>query len=399
MSAELKDTIENLGKAFEEFKKENDQRLEEISKKGAADPLLTEKVDKINKDVGEFAELKKRLDEMETKGNRPGKTAEAVVGEHQKAYQRFLRKGQDDGLGELQQKAVNVGTDADGGYAVPEQLDTEIAQIERQNAPMRGVARVIPVSNEEYKKLVNLGGAGSGWVGEQAARAETSGPSLAQLAPFFGEIYANPAATQKSLDDVMFSVEQWLADEVGIEFAEKENAAYTSGDGVSKPKGILAYPLATTDDSTRAFGTIQKRHSGTAGDFDGDDLINLIHDLRRGYRNGGQWMMSNLTFAKARKLKDGNGDYLWRPGLEAGSPDVLLGYGVVENDDMPDVAADANAIMFANYQRGYYIVDVRGTRVLRDPYTNKPFVHFYTTKRVGGMVVDSNAIKVLTLSL
>lgn len=208
----------------------------------------------------------------------------------------------------------------------------------------------------------------------------------------------NPQATQTSLDDIFFDAEGWLNGEVSRDFAEKEGSAFTKGDGINKPKGMLAYGLDLKGDDERAFGVLQKLISGTAGAITGDSLINLIHALKAGYRANGTWMMGNLTVAYVRKLKDSEGNYLWRPGLEAGAPSVLLGYGITENEDMPDVAADANAIAFGDFKRAYTIVDRIGTRVLRDPYTNKPFVGFYTTKRVGGMLVDSQAVKILTLS-
>ncbi|WP_134638343.1 phage major capsid protein, partial [Pseudomonas aeruginosa] len=211
-------------------------------------------------------------------------------------------------------------------------------------------------------------------------------------------LYANPQATQTSLDDMFFDAEGWLNSEVGREFSEKEGSAFLLGDGVNKPKGLLAYPFAVAGDKTRPYGTLQRLVSGNAGALNGDNLIDLVQAVKAGYRRAGVWMMNNLTVAYVRKLKDSEGNYLWRPGLEVGQPSSLLGYGITENEDMPDIAADANALAFGDFKRAYTIVDRIGTRVLRDPYTNKPYVGFYTTKRVGGMLVDSQAVKVLTLS-
>ena len=298
----------------------------------------------------------------------------------------------------LLQAAVSVGSDPAGGYAVPETLDLSIERYERDNAPMRGVCNVMTLSNENYQKLVSLGTAGSGWVGETQARSETSTPTLAALSPYFGEIYAEPKSTQKALDDMAINVEGWLAEEVGIEFAEQENDAFTRGNGVLKPKGILGYTLSTDVDGTRAFGSIQKVLSGSSGAFVADKLIDLVHALKRGYRTNAQWMMSNLSLAAVRKLKDGQGNYLWQPDFSAGGSGTLLGYSVTENDDMPDPAADANAAMFGDFRRAYTIYDLRGVRVLRDDLTSKPYVKFYTTKRVGGMLTQDRAVKVLTLS-
>ena len=396
MAEEVKKLIEEIGTAFEEFKRTNDERLKKMADgKSVAD--LEEKLAKINEDLSKLDELKADIEDVAKKAARTGGAddADPVIAEHRQAYEQFLRKGADHGLAELQEKAVQVGVDADGGYAVPEQLNRNIMELERDQVAMRRLATVMQVSNEEYKKLVNVGGAASGWVGETDARPETAGPQLASLAPFFGELYANPAATQKALDDVFFDVEAWIADDVAREFAEQEETAFVAGDGTNKPKGLLAYPVAATDDGARPFGTLQTVNSGSATGITGDGLLMLVYSTKRGYRARGRFLVNNMTLAEIRKLKDVDGNYLWRPGLEAGQPSTLLGYQVEESDFMPDLAADSLSVAFGDFKRGYTIVDVRGTRVLRDPFTNKPYVHFYTTKRMGGMVTDSNAIKLL----
>lgn len=399
MGIEKKDIEEvaaDLKGAFEEFKKSNDKELEAIKAEKAK---LEEKTDKLNEKLGELDSLKAELEKEIKQAKRPGSPKSTDIEAHKAGFIHFLRKGVDDGLSELQQKAVQVGVDADGGYAVPEDLDRTLLQLLRDESPMRKVCNQITVSTPDHKKLVNLGGAGSGWVGETAARPATGTPTLMQIIATMGEIYANPQATQTSLDDVFFNVEAWIQEEVAREFAEKEGLAFLQGDGTNKPKGILAYTITDEDDSTRVFGSIQKFSSGTAGTFDGDNLIDLIYGLKKGYRQNAVFMMTNLTQAKARKLKDSDGNYLWQPGLQAGQPSLLLGYGIEENNDMPEAAADANVILFGDFKRAYTIVDRMGTRILRDPFTNKPYVGFYTTKRTGGMLTDSNAIKVLTLSV
>jgi len=400
MGVELKDVelvAEEIKGQFEEFKKKNDKRLEGLeSEKG----VLAGQVDTLNGKLDELEELKTGLETELKELKRPGGNVQKKeVQEHKHAFGQFIRKGEEDGLSALEEKALSIGTDADGGYAVPEDLDQNIIQIERDMSPMRQVCNVIQIGTSDYKRLVNLGGAASGWVGETDARPATGTPTLAQIVATMGEIYANPQATQTSLDDMFFDAEVWLTEEVAREFSEKENLAFLSGDGTNKPKGILAHTLATTDDAARAFGELQKIHSGTAGDFDGDDLLSVIYKLKKAYRTGAQWMFNGNVLHKIRALKDGNGNYLWTPGLQAGEASALLGYAIAENEDMADVAADANSVMFGNFNRAYTIVDRIGTRVLRDPYTNKPNVGFYTTKRVGGMLTDSNAVKVLTLSV
>lgn len=400
MAVELKDVqdvAEALGKKFDEFKGANDKRVEALE---AEKGKLSGQVETLNGKLSELDELKAELEKELLAVKRPGATGSKAVSEHKAAFMQFVRKGKDDGLGELQAKALQTTVEADGGYAVPEELDRAILELLRDVSPMRQVCSQITVSTPDYKKLVNLGGAGSGWVGETAARPATGTPTLAQIAAVMGEIYANPQATQTSLDDMFFDAEAWINAEVAREFSEQEGLAFLAGDGTNKPKGLLAYTMATTADATRAFGQLQKVHSGTAGDFDADDLIKLLYTLRAGYRSAASWMMPTMTMFKVRTFKDAtSGAYIWQPGLQAGQPSSLLGYGITENEDMPAVAADSNAVLFGDFSRAYTIVDRIGTRVLRDPYTNKPNVGFYTTKRVGGMLTDSNAVKVLTLSL
>ncbi len=392
---DIKEVAEALGKKFDEFKEKNDKRIAGLEEEKGK---LSGQVDTLNEKLGELDELKSSLEKELADLKRPDGTGTKAASEHKAAFMQFVRKGVDSGLGDLQAKALQIGADADGGYAVPEELDRSIIELLKDSSPMRQVCNQITVGSPDYRRLVSLGGAGSGWVGETDPRPATGTPTLGQISAFMGEIYANPQATQTSLDDIFFDAEGWLNSEVSREFSEKEGNAFTLGNGINKPKGYLAYELVTDGDKTRAFGKLQKLISGTAGGFNGDKLIDLIHSLKAGYRANARFMMTNLTVAYVRKLKDSEGNYLWRPGLELGQPSTLLSYGITENEDMPDVAADANAISFGDFKRGYTIVDRIGTRVLRDPYTNKPFVGFYTTKRVGGMLVDSQAIKVLTLS-
>ncbi|WP_296125407.1 phage major capsid protein [Pseudomonas sp. Ga0074129] len=398
MPVELKDVqevAEALGKKFDEFKGANDKRVDALE---AEKGKLSGQVEALNGKLTELDALKSELEKELAGIKRPGGNADKVVSEHKAAFMQFVRKGKDDGLGELQAKALQTTVEADGGYAVPEELDRAILELLRDKSPMRQVCSQITVSTPDYKKLVNLGGAGSGWVGETAERPATGTPALAQIAAVMGEIYANPQATQTSLDDMFFDAEAWLNAEVAREFSEQEGLAFLTGNGTNKPKGLLAYTMALTADDVRAFGTIQNVKSGTAGDFDADDLVKLVYTLRKGHRAGATWMLPNMTLFKIRTMKDLEGNHIWRPGIEAGQPSSLLGYGVTENEDMPAIAADANAVLFGDFRRAYTIVDRIGTRVLRDPYTNKPNVGFYTTKRVGGMLTDSNAVKVLTLS-
>lgn len=398
MSVEVKDVeqvAQELQAKFDAFKEKNDKRLEAVEQEKGK---LAGEIETLNGKLSELDELKSALEEELKQVKRPaGGPQSKAASEHKTAFIGFMRKGKDDGLRELERKALQVGVDEDGGYAVPEELDRTILNLLKDEVVMRQEATTITVGGANYKKLVNLGGTASGWVGETDARPETDASKLGQIEPFMGEIYGNPQATQTMLDDAFFNVEDWINSELAIEFAEQEEIAFTSGNGTKKPKGFLAYASTLDPDKTRAFGTLQHILSGAAAGVTADAIIKLVYTLRKVHRNGAKFMMNNNSLFAIRILKDSEGNYLWRPGLELGQPSSLAGYGVAENEQMPDIAADAKAIAFGNFKRGYTIVDRIGTRILRDPYTKKPFVGFYTTKRTGGMLVDSQAIKLLQI--
>lgn len=396
---QISELIEKQGRTFEEFKKTNDELLK-AKANGAAVSDIEAKLAKMNDDLSTLSQLKTAIESMEKKLNRPGAGGEdPTKSEHKSAFGKFLRKGSDDGLADLQRKAYNITTDADGGYAVPEELDRDILSLLTDVSPIREIATVRTIGSSDYKKLVNKKGSSGGWVDEDDARPETSAAQLALITPFMGEVYAYPQATQTMLEDVFFNAEQFITQE-GVEtFAQLEGAAFVTGDGTKKPKGFAAYATAATADGARAFGTLEHITSGAAADFAGanpqDKLLDVVYALKAGYRANARWVTSKNILRDLRKMKDSEGNYIWRPGLEAGQPDLLLGYGITEAEDMPAKAANALSIAFGDFKRGYLIVDRIGTTVLRDPYSNKPFVGFYMRKRVGGAVVDSNAIKFL----
>jgi HK97 family phage major capsid protein len=397
----IKELLESQGQAFEEFKKTNDARLKAVEAgKGAAD--FDAKLATIN---GAIDQLQADLKAAAKKAGRPGTGGDVdpAKAEHKTAYGRFLRKGDDSNLAELQLKAYNITTEADGGYAVPEEIDRDILAQMVDVSPIREIANVRTIGSSDYKKLVNVRGTASGWVDEDDARTATASSSMAQVTPFMGEIYAYPQATQQMLDDVFFNAEAHIIDECSSEFAVKEGAAFAVGDGVKKPKGFLAYATAATADSARAFGTLEHVATGVAGDWaaanKSDILITLVHKLKAGLRANARWVTNKSLLAEIRTFKNTDGDYIWKPGLEAGQPSMLLGYEVTEAEDVPVKAASSLSLAFGDFKRGYTIVDRIGTRILRDPYTNKPYVGFYVTKRLGGMVVDSQAIKVLKFAV
>jgi HK97 family phage major capsid protein len=395
-----------LQKTFEDFKAERDKELADI-KAGMADVVQTEKVDRIN---AELTKLTKEIDSVNAamaalKIGGAGNDHDPDKAEHAQAFDRFFRKGVDAGLADLEVKAkLTTQSDPDGSYLVPEETEAGIDRVLGTVSTIRSLSRVINISTDTYKKLVNMGGATSGWVGEEDARTGTATPTLREIAINTGELYAMPASTQKSLDDSRIDVAAWLADEVSIEFAEKEGAAFASGDGINKPRGILSYDMVAN--TSYAWGKIGFVVSGKADGFlaptasanPADALIDLYYALKSGYRNGAAWLMSDAVMATVRKFKDAQGAYIWNPPSGTAEVGTILGKPVHTDDNMPAVASNAFPVAFGNFQRAYLIVDRVGIRVLRDPYSSKPNVLFYTTKRVGGGMVNFEAMKTLKIS-
>ncbi len=310
---------------------------------------------------------------------------------------QYLRRGIDQEI-----KSLSGASASDGGYAVPQQIDAMIGKTLTDISPIRSIATVVQTGSAGYRKLVTNGGTPSGWVSEVAVRPETDTPNFNEIAPPTGELYANPAASQAMLDDAAFDVQNWLADEIAREFARAEGSAFVMGSGVNQPRGFLTEATSNADDVNRAFGTLQYIATGSDGDFGSDNpedqIVDLVHSLRASYRQGAAFVMNSSTLAHIRKFKTSDGAFLWQPSLASGQPDTLLGYPVVEAEDMPDVTADSLSIAFGNFRAGYLIAERKATQILRDPFTNKPFVHFYATKRIGGQVMNSEAIKLLKFS-
>jgi HK97 family phage major capsid protein len=406
MSKEILDAIENSNRAFEEFKKVNDARIEELNKGGATADMQA-KMAAIQNDM---LAQKRLIEDMEAKAKRPhfgldGKEVNQAEVEHKQAFNGFMRKGKVDGLADLEAKAYAWSTNsgADGGYAVPKTIDSMIADLAINVSPMRALSTVVQISTTDYHKLVNKHGTVSGWVGETDARPATATSVLADIKPTMGELYANPQATQQMLDDVFFNAEQWLATEVATEFARAEGAAFITGDGTNKPTGFLAGATAATADGSRAFGTIEHIATGTSGAWKtlsatvnpADDLFTVVSKMKAAYRNGCSWVTNKALLFEIMAFKDYQGRYVFNPTTAPGVADTILGYPVVEAEDIAAKGAGSLSLAFGNFKQGYLIVDRIGTRVVRDPFSNKPYIGFYTTKRVGGALVNSEAIKVL----
>ncbi len=310
----------------------------------------------------------------------------------------YLRRG-----AEAELKSFNAVTGGDGGFALPREIDAVIDATLKSASPIRSIANVVRVGSAGYRKLVTQNGVISGWAAENATRPETATPVFNEIVPPMGDLYANPAASQVMLDDAGFDVEAWLAGEIAAEFAKAEGAAFVNGNGVNKPKGFLTFAISNLSDATRPFGTLQYVPSGGATDFittnPQDRLVDLVQSLRAPYRQGAVWVMNAATLARIRKFKTSDGAFIWQPGLAAGVGNSLLGYPVIESEEMPDIAVNSLSIAFGNFSAGYLIAERSETNILRDPFTNKPFVNFYATKRIGGTVSNSEAIKLMRFAV
>jgi HK97 family phage major capsid protein len=383
------DPAEDLLRAFESFKEANDQRLGEIEKRMSADVLLEEKVERIGRS----------LDELSLKARRPQLSSEEKPSnlEHKKAFDAYVRKGETQGLFDIEAKRMSIASAPDGGYLVPAETETEIGRLLANISPIRAIADVRQVSSAVYKKPFAVSGAATGWVGETAARPETASPTLAELQFPAMELYAMPAATQALLDDSAVNLDQWIAQEVQTVFAEQESQAFVTGNGTNRPKGFTDYPKIA--DATWSWGSLGYLATGTAGAFaatnPSDKLVDLIYALKAGYRQNAYWVLNRKTQGVIRKFKDGQGNYLWQPAATADGRASLLNFPVAESEHMPDIGTDTFALAFGDFRRGYLIVDRIGVRILRDPYSSKPYVLFYTTKRVGGGVQNFEAIKLM----
>lgn len=384
--ADPKIVLANLQKAFEDFKAANDEKL-----KAKADVVIDEKVERINTAVGD---IQKTIDDMTIKLA----AAQAGAGQRQlqdpdysKSFGAFIRKG------ELQ-ASLNKGASDQGGYLTPIEWDRTILDRLVLVSPMRQIAQVQPISVAGFSKMFNSRGMGSGWVGETAARMETTTPTLGSMNYAMGEIYANPSATQQLLDDAQVDVEQWIARDVETEFAYQEGIAFVSGNGTNKPNGFLTYATGAANAAAHPWGAIAVSAAAGTTAVTTDELVSLTYALPQLYTGNARWVMNRTSLAKVRLLKDGQGNYIWQPTFTAGQPSTIAGYPVTEMPAMPNMTTGAIPIAFGDFNQGYLILDRIGVRVLRDPYSNKPYVMFYTTKRVGGGLLNPDVIKVLKMA-
>lgn len=400
--SEIKAALDAIQTAFAAFRDSNDQRVSALER-GRGDVLSEDKVNRINETLDELStkiaamQLNGTSNADDPRAMTPGRKA------HAKAFNSFFRKGAEPAnMRELEvNAALTTTSDPDGGYLVPFEMETTVDRVLTKVSAMRQLATVRNIGTAAYKKPFNVGGTSAGWVGEKQDRPKTNGPQLSLMDFPAMELYAEPAATQSMLDDAFFDVGAWLADEVSLIFAEQEGSAFVNGDGVIQPKGLLKY--GTVADNAFTWGKLGFVAVGTGGAFkaDGtayDDLIDVTTAPKQGYRVNASWLMNRKTEGAIRKIKDPVGNYIWAPATMAGALATLANYPVSIDDNMDDIAANKYPMAFGDFRRGYLIVDRIGVRVLRDPLTQKPFVLFYTTKRVGGGVQNFEAIKLAKIT-
>lgn len=409
----LKEKIEELGKTVSDFKQANDERLKLVEAKGEknakADPLLEEKVDKANEQI---TSLETQMKSLETAINRKAtpsidnskleeKFAPYIVrngfvfkddkfnpeadAEYKKGMQGYLARG-------TESKALSVGSDPDGGYTVRPEIGEMIKTVIFETSPFRQWFGQQSISSDAFEFNTDGDEIDATWVGETQARNETASNVLGNRRIEVFELTASPRATQKLLDDSSINQEQFLAQKASEKFAREEADQFANGDGVIQPRGFLTYPAGT------GAAQIEQIDSGTSAQVEEDGLVDMEAALKDTYRQNANWFMARATISAVRKLKDGQGRYIWEAGLQKGIPSTILTYPVIEATDMPAIAADSLSIALGDFRRGYKIVDRIGIRVLRDPFTAKPFVVFDFTKRVGGDVVVFEAIKLQKLA-
>jgi HK97 family phage major capsid protein len=342
-------------------------------------------------------DIETRLDEGETKANRPGAfSTKSDLATEAKQLRTFCETGEG-----LSRKDVDTATGANGGYALPKQISNVIQDQLINVSPIRQIARVIQVQSSDYRHLVGVRGATTAWNNELATRAATDSPLMAEVVPTFGELWAFPSITQHALDDLLADPEGWVQTNVSDAFGQAEGAAFVSGNGTDKPTGFLTGTPVATGDATRAFGVLQYIPTGdasTLGTSPADKLVDLIYTLKAGYRTNGRFVMNSKTAGTVRKLKDAEGRFLWSDSLASGEPSLLLGYPVTIAEDMPDIGAGTFPIAFGDFQRGYIICDRVGVRIIRDEVTKPGWVNYLISKRVGGKLADSSAIKLLRVA-
>lgn len=394
MSAEIQKTVEELGRAWEQFKANTDEQTKAVAR-GVSASIYEEKAAKLNDRI---SELQNGLDALAAKSARPsenGDTARSAEGS--KAFLNWMRKGEGR-LSADEMKSMSVGSNDNGGYLVPVDTSGRIAMKVYETSNIRAIAQVDTTTSDAVEGLNDNDEVSTGWTSETGSRSETDTPELGKWRIEIHEQYAEPRITQKLLDDADLDVGAWLERKLADKFSRTENSGFVIGNGVGKPRGFTSYSTLATADSSRAWGVMEHVLSGASADFTGttpsDKLLELVYALKPEYRNGARWVTNRAVLLKVRKFKESTTNaYIWQPGLQAGQPALVCGFPVTEAEGMPALAADSLSMAFGNFRVGYQIFDRKGLSTIRDAVTTKGYVKFYTTKRVGGGVVNFEAIK------
>jgi HK97 family phage major capsid protein len=427
------DALDKIANTFDEYKKTNDARLETL-KKGGSTSDMDAKLAKMDEVMDQLSEQKAELEKLQTKLARPGVLAGGRDGEqresaealaYKQAFLTWVRNpsdhecraalqqrakalrqvetrahGDDDGF-ETRAAQTVTSTGSAGGFALPEVIERAIARLSVDISPIRQIATVRTVGSPDYKELFDVNGAAFEWVAEAGTRSQTNTPDMAEVAPTFGTASAKPQASEESLDDLFFNVEQWLIASAAEAIAQGEGLSFVSGNGTNKPTGFLAGPTpVATADASRAFGTLQYVASGQAAAMPTslDVMYDLVYSLRARYRANARFVTSKLLLSALRKYKATDNQYLWQPSLSSSQPETFMGYPITEAEDMPTVGAGTFPLAFGDFREGYLIADRVGMRMTRDEITTPGFVKFYVRKRVGGKLRNTQAIKLLKIA-
>lgn len=405
MPKEIKEIVTELQTTVTEFQSKLKEQVEQ-QVKGIVDPLLAAQVDRLNdaitkaEDAKEAAEKAQAISQahraVETAVENGSKSKEHVA--YRNAFMKFLTVGEDrmtdaeksvlrNPSEKVFGKSLASASDPAGGYFVMPEMDSEITRVLNETSPIRSIARVVTIGSDQYEKMQNTDYAGARWADRDVAPSETTTPTFKKLSIKAWMMEAEPRISQDLLDDAFINIEQELMSSVIEAFSLLENTAFVTGDGVGQPRGFLDYASGTS------WGQVEQIVSGSAATLTFNGIIDLVYGLKDGYLPRARFVMKRSTVAVIRKLVDGNGNPLWMPGFGA-EPPTIMGYPLVRAADMPAVTNDALSVAFGDFSQGYYVIDRLGTRILRDPYTAKPFVKFYTTKRVGGGINNYEAIKI-----
>lgn len=423
---EVAQTIEKMGQAVEAHRRATDERLAEIKKLGSVTPETEAKLAKIDAALDQLSEIKAQLEKLQLRAARPGAGVNGEEGEtaesreHREAFVSWMRHPVDPERQQrlhraqkgLAQKIGNDGwetratqvittTGSAGGFALPEVIERQIARLSVDISPIRQISTVRTVGSSDYKELFDINGVAFGWIAEGSSRTQTNTSDLAERAPTMGTGYAYPQTTEEALDDLFFNVEDWLIQTASEAIAAGEGAAFVAGNGTNRPTGFLNGPTpVTTTDASRAFGTLQYIASGQAAAMptSADVFYDMIYSARARYRGNARWVTSKAVLSSLRKYKDTTNAYLWQPSLVLGQPDTFMGYAITEAEDMPAVAANVFPLAFGDFREGYLVVDRVGMRITRDEITAPGFVRFHIRKRVGGIIRNSQAIKLLKIA-